>query len=299
MSEDQIASTPDPLERLFLRLLTAPYDARNRQPRLFVGALPEHFPLEVPIPGQTLVLGTLARSEEHVEIVLESELAQDECMAFYRAEFTSRGWQVLDHLGHMGGFTHDGIGPHNFLIFCQGEDGASVTLNIVQLENMGTDIRLHVNLGHEGNPCGQRRQMRRHMMPRHDLIPPLSPPAGAQQHPSGASGSDDEWYSNALLKTELALDVLEQHYNAQLSKGGWTQLATGASGPVAWSTWTFRDEEQQPWGGLFFVLQKPDRAQEYILYARAERERADGESHFANWFGDASSTGIIRNPRYK
>lgn len=296
MSEDQIPGEPVQLEQLFLRLLTAPYDPRDRQPRLFVGALPEHFPIDVPIPEKTRVLGTLARSAEHVEIVLESDLVPDECAAFYRTELTGRGWNQLDHFGRMGGFTHNQIGPHNFLIFCQGEDGASLTLNIAQLEGAVTDIRLHVNLGSEGNPCRRQREMRHHR-PRHDLIPLLSPPAGAQQHPGSGGGGDDEWHSQATLKTDLALDVLVQHYHAQLSKGGWTQTDTGTGGPFAWSTWTFSDEDQ-PWSGLFFILKKPQKDQEYLLYVLAERERSDSESRFSGWFGSSSSSGMIINPRF-
>lgn len=300
MNKDQISGTTNQLEQLFLRLLTSPYELSNDQPRLFVGALPEHFPIDVPVPEKTRVLGTLARSEEHVEMVLESELAPGDCAEFYREEFAGRGWSQPEHFRRMGGFAHNLLGPDTFLIFCQGEDGPSVTLNITQRENAATDVRIHFNLGREGNPCSQQRDMRRHMH-QHDIIPPLVPPSGADQRPGGGGGGSDAWHSSAALKTDLELDALAQHYGAQLSKGGWTRTDTGTGGPVAWSAWTFHDEQHQPWGGLLFILKKTHKTREYALYVLTERERPDNASPSAEWFrpSSGSSTSLIINPRLK
>lgn len=303
MSENQAPDEENQIEQLALRLLIYPGDPRTNRPRLFLGKIPENFPLAVPIPEKSLVLGTLARSEEHVEIVLESDQAPGEVIAFYRERLKALNWNELEddmrhHMG--GGFLHSGMGPHNHVTFCQGSDGASLALDILQFEGR-TDMRLHITLGREGNPCVQQKRPRRMRHGFHDLIPPLIPPAGAQQRGGGGGGGDTEWHTNATLKTELALDVLAKHYAEQLSNSGWTLSGEGTSDFLAWRTWKFTDEAQEPWSGLFFILKKPDKAGEYLLNIIVEWNNPAGDSKFSGWMNSASSYGfssmILENPR--
>lgn len=303
MSENQTPGEESQLEELAMRLLIYPGDPRAKRPRLFLGKIPENFPLDLPVPEGARVLGTLARSEENVEIVLESDLTPDEVITFYRERLQPLGWNEPenDMQVHMGGFVHGGIGRHNHLTLCQGPDGPSLMLSILQLEGKGTDMRLHFNLGREGNPCKQQRRPRHRMHHSHqEMIPPLMPPTGAQQHGGGGGGSDIEWHSNATLKTNLTLDALARHYAEQLRQGGWTLSGEGASGPLAWHTWKFTNEEQESWNGLFFILKKPEREEEYILNVRIEWDNPEGNSPFTGWMGSASmySTGstILKKP---
>jgi len=58
-------------------------------------------------------------------------------------------------------------------------------------------------------------------------------------------------------------------------KGGWKMNGVGQDGPLAWSTWVFKDEENEPWHGLFFILKTPGKDEQYILEARVEWDRKD------------------------
>ena len=71
-----------------------------------------------------------------------------------------------------------------------------------------------------------------------------------------------------MLETDTALPVLTlaDHYAAQLEKAGWTRSDEGDSGPLAWSAWKFRDEENESWWGLFFVMTLLDTQYRYFLY---------------------------------
>ena len=298
MGELQTPGEENQLEQFVLRLLAPPLDQRNHQPRLFPGTLPEDLPIDVPVPENGRVLGTLVRSAEQIEIVLESNLTPEEVVAFYRTQLASQGWSEPEDFmrPHMGGFTHAGFGPHNYITFCQGV-GASLTLNIAQRENAVSDIRVHINLSSEGNPCNQQRRLRHQRYGHYDMLPPLAPPAGTQQRGGGGSSGDTEAHSTATLKTDLALDALIQHYSEQLSKSGWTRSSEGTSGPIAWHTWKFTDEDQQSWNGMFFILHKPDKAQEYALYVWAELEQPENESRFSGWFNSSSSSGTILPPQ--
>jgi hypothetical protein len=295
MSELQTPGGENPLEQLFLRLLTYPGDPRVRKPALFVGKLPENFPIDIPVPENGRVLGTLVRSDDNIEIVLESDLTQNEVETFYRTQFTSQGWSQQEDFPHphMGGFTHSHFGPHSQLIFCQGEQGASITLNSTPTASGITDIRLHVNLSREGNPCSQPQRRWRHRMHHgiDEMIPALIPPENAEQSGGGSGGSDREWHSDATLKTDMELVALAQHYATQLSRAGWVQTNEGTSAPLAWHTWKFTDEDQQPWNGFFFILKRPDKAQEHTLYIRVDLEETEGDSIRAGW---TSSGGTIQ-----
>jgi len=295
MSKDQSQSPGEEtfLEKLALRLLVFPGDPRVSKPRLFLGKIPENFPIDVPIPAESRVLGTLARSEAHSEIVLESDLKPDEVAAFYREHLTAHGWneQEDEMRHHVGGFVHSGFGPHNHIVFCQSSTNAALTLRLMQLEGTATDIRLDITLSSESNPCNQQKRPRHRVHHSHrNLLPPLVPPAGAQQRGGGGGGGDTEWHSNATLKTDLPLDVLARHYSEQLRKGGWIQNGEGASGPLAWHTWKFTDEDQEPWHGLFFILQKPEKEGEYVLYARVEWDGPESNTHAFSWLAITKST---------
>lgn len=208
MSETPTPGEFDLLEKLALSLLAYPGNPHESQPRLFPGKIPENFPIEVPLPEQCHVIGTLARSAAQVEIVLESDLAPEEIFSFYRTQLTALGWhEPEDMWPHPeGGFLHSNFGPHSNLTFCQGSGGAGLTLNIAQQDNAATNVRLHIYLDHEMNPC-QRSRMRRRMHHHglYEIIPTLAPPNGAQQHGGGGGSSDNEAHTTATLKSSLSL----------------------------------------------------------------------------------------------
>lgn len=117
-----------------------------------------------------------------------------------------------------------------------------------------------------------------------ETIPPLAPPSGAQQRGGGGGGGSDEVHTTATLKTNLALDVVAKHYADQLVQGGWTQTGAGADGPMAWYTWRFTAENQEPWRGLFFVLKTPEKTDDYFLYIRATWIEPEDDQQGSGWF---------------
>ncbi len=305
MSENPTPGEIDLLEKLALGLLVYPGDPRASKPRLFLGKIPENFPIEVPIPEQSRVVGTLARSETQVEIVLESDLMPEEVFSFYRAQLTSLGCHEPEGMWpqHAGGFLHSDFGLHMNITFCQGPGGAGLTLNILQLESMTTDVRLNLSLDRETNPCAQQAMMRRdmHHHAMYEIIPLLVPPRGAQQRGGGGGSGPDEAHTTAMLKTNLALDALAKHYADQLIQAGWTQTDAGASGPLGWHTWHFTSEDQEPWSGLFFILKMPEKPDDYFLYVRAAWTKPESDQKFTGWLSSSStfstSSTVIRTPR--
>jgi hypothetical protein len=272
------ASRETLLEALALRLAISPFDPRAQNPQLVVGQLPDNLPFEVPIPEGSRVIGSLARSAAHLTIVLDVPLPAEEALAFYKERLQVAGWAEPEQpMGMMraGGFVHSSIlAQHLNVFFCKGPRGPSLHFIALREQAGFTDVRLDLNLDERESPCGQaarmHRERRMHGMGFERLIPPLVPPAGARQMGGGGGGGSDSWYSAATLEADADLAALSAHYASLLEQGGWTRTDEGNAGPAAWHTWTFQDEDKEPWYGVFFMLKLPGKEHEYFLYIRIE-----------------------------
>src|ERR1700680_1295181 len=111
MSDNTPGAGEDLLRELALRLSTFPGDPRNDNPQLLVGQLPDNLAIPVPLPEKSLVLGTLIRGPEQIDIVLKSELSPDEVLSFYKERMAASGWNALDDMARPmhGGFVHAGF----------------------------------------------------------------------------------------------------------------------------------------------------------------------------------------------
>ncbi|MGH2497765.1 MAG: hypothetical protein ACRDIV_23935 [Ktedonobacteraceae bacterium] len=291
MSDNTPGTREDLLRELALRLSTYPGDPRNDDPQLLVGQLPENLAIPVPMPEKSQVLGTLIRGPEQIDIVLDSELSPSAVLNFYKEHMSASGWNELDEMRHAtpGGFVHSGFRAfENRTTFCKGPDGPAFIINAFERKQGQTDVRLDINVGSEYSPCAQPNRMQRRMAHHgmQNLIPPLEPPKGAKQQGGGGGGGGDSWHSNATLDTEMQLDALVPHYTAQLEKGGWIRTDEGISGPLAWSTWTFQDEDKENWNGLFFILKRPGKERQYVLEARIDWDKK--EERRSGWFSYVS-----------
>ncbi len=295
MSDNTPGAREDLLRELALRLSTHPGDPRNDNPQLLVGQLPANLAIPVPVPEKSQVLGTLIRGPEQIDVVLDSELAPSTVLSFYKERMVESGWNELDemrHAMHGGGFVHSGFHAfENHTTFCKGPEGTAFTINAYEHTPGHTDIRLDINFGSVYSPCAQPNRMQRRMAHNgmHNLIPSLEPPKGAKQQGGGGGGGGDSWHSNAMLDTEMQLDALTPHYTAQLVKGGWSRTDEGVSGPLAWSTWTFQDEDKENWNGLFFILKRPGKERQYVLEVRIDWDKK--EETRGGWFSTYSPLG--------
>ena len=291
MSDNTPGAREDLLRELALRLVTYPGDPRNDNPQLLVGQLPENLVIPVPLPEKSQVLGTLIHGPENIDIVLDSEHSPDAVLSFYKERMAEMGWNELEMMGPMhGGFMHSrhpGFVHHT--TFCKGTDGPGLTLNTIEGKQQGSDVRLHLAFGSELSPCAQVNLRHQRMHGLHGLIPPLIPPPRARQQGGGGSGGGmGNWQTTASLDTDLDLPTIATHYAQQLEKGGWTKSDEGFSGPLAWSTWTFQDEDKQNWNGLFFVLKVPGKQREHALEVRIDWDKKEQRG---GWFSSSSSFG--------
>jgi hypothetical protein len=260
------------LQELVLRLAIIPGDPRTRDPKLLIRQIPEDLPFSLPLPEESQVLGTLIYNVTTMEIVLDTPLSSEQVIDFYRAHLHASGWHESDRVpGHeYRGFVPSSRGGTSLYLF-QEIDGPFIRIKAQLGKGTLTDVRVIINRPDPLSFLSMKAPKRIFQQPSLgtlSLIPRLVAPIGSRVRGGGGSSSIDTADTSAELGTDLALSVISAHYATQLEQVGWTCTGNGSAGPAAWHTWTFQDEMQDVWLGRFFLLQMPDRLQEYYLYIR-------------------------------
>jgi hypothetical protein len=269
MAEQHPSGGQEPTQdELVMRLLAHPAHPQTQQLQLLPGRLPDTLPLKLPLPDGSRVVGSLVRGQESVEVVLDAPGSAEQVLAWYQQQMRAAGWQTPEEMQghHPSGFVPShSLMPFLHAFFFQNEGRASLNVTIWQGQHEQADVRLHLEMNsqHASRVLHQRR--RRRMRGMYEPIPPMAAPLGARQIGGGGSGSDEGWLSTATLETDLDLAALAAHYAGQLEKAGWKRAADGQSGPLAWHTWTFVDEDQEPWEGLFSIFAVPGKPRKHTL----------------------------------
>ncbi|HEY7341763.1 MAG TPA: hypothetical protein VH591_12840 [Ktedonobacterales bacterium] len=289
------------LRELALALLAARYpdatdEAGDEEPQLLPGQLPPSFPGDFPLPPGARVVGSLVAARS--TIALDADQSGEEVIAFYTERLTAAGWDAPEGVPpRHGGFVHSSIGMagRTHALFYR-DDGPSLNL----VTQTGANGRTSVLISQMPEGMGPTRHRPRDRMMHYDIfsiLPVIMPPARSQQYQEGGSGGGgDRVIANARVETDLDLPALAEHYTAQLERGGWQRTDGGESDPVAWSTWSFEDEEKEPWRALFVILRRPDVPRRYWAHLLAEwaGERSPGVTRMASaaggWFSYAPLT---------
>jgi hypothetical protein len=263
----------DAIRELAVRLLTFHHSLllagqRVQEPQLLVGQLPTDLPLELPLPEGSRLLGSLA--VENPMIAIDTQLAGEDVVTFYRERLTTAGWTVPEHYGPpQGGFVHSSMANHAMATFFAPDDRSMLTVMTAPAPGGRTTVQLTL----QGEAAEFRPRQMRHGPDFMVVLPSIRGPKGAMQMPRGSSGGPDSAESSAALETDFDLAAVSIHYVDELERDGWRRLDAGTSGPVAWSVWSFVDTEGTTWQALLLILQRPSRHGKYALTLSAERER--------------------------
>lgn len=281
------------LQELVIRLSTFPGDQRVSNPHVLLGQLPKELPPDIPLPEGSRVLGTLIRGPEYATSVLDVDLPTEQVLDFYRERMQAAGWQESELPKGLrpGGFTHTGFRLDTRATFCRSSRGPALAVIAQPRGDASTDLRLVIDLS--GKSCSQQARISKMMgrtMGMQEMIPRLDPPPGGKQVPNGGGGGMDGFQMDATLYLDAPMDLarLAAHYATQLERAGWTRDTEEQSGPIALNTWTFRDEDNQPGQGFFFVLRMPGQKQQYMLHVRVDS--GTGGEQFGGWFSSAPLT---------
>jgi hypothetical protein len=236
--------------------------------RLLVGTLPSALPVEIPLPDGSRVVGSVERARHGITTVLDCTQSPAEILDFYKQRLTAAGWTILETPHMQGGFQHMFFANH--ATYCYSARGPALNVQANAVPNGLSDVRLDLQTDPRFSPCGRQHRMATRGL--ESPIPALSPPEHSRQLAAGGGGGGTSWRSDATLQTNLDLAALASHYGSQLESAGWTSTGMGRDGPLAWSTWTFRDDENEPWRSLLFILKRPDAASDHFLTVRVDAE---------------------------
>jgi hypothetical protein len=271
-----------------LRLATYPGDSRTQNAQLLPGQLPDQLPVEIPFPEGSRVLGSLIRNPESIDMLLDAYLPPEQVLTFYRQRMEALAWQTTDIFQpNRGGFmfsgsrsrggnetfykglrdpslTGYGLGISSAWVdeFHRNRSGPVLTVNAYPGKGNMTDLRLNLNMNGPFPP-GPPRHMRGR--PSRILLPAVEAPEGAIQAGGSAGNGPDGAHADATLRTSTDLSTLAAHYRTQLEQAECVLTEEGQDGPLAWNTWTLKEDDQH-WHGFFLILKV--RNQEYYLTMR-------------------------------
>lgn len=266
------------LRRLALRLLATPVGLQLEKPDLLVESLPEKLPVDIPLPEQHTLLGTLVRGPKSLEIVLDVPLTAKEVRDFYAQTLLAHGWSTPENEGlQRGGFIHSFHNANNFTSYIQEPDWR-LNLQLSATINGITNTRLSLQ---QEDPRS-RRQRTRIGRDIFAIFPPLFPPEGAMQQGRGGSGGGDSAHTSATLDFQEARAIadLYAHYTSQLKEAGWASLKSEHTEHAAWSTWQFQDKDNEEWLGAFYIFTISEERPRYYVSIYANLKDAPQP----NWF---------------
>lgn len=281
-SQGASPQSADPTVELASRLLLPGYyaqqDNAKYELRLFPGALPPDPKIDLPLPNGARLIGSALRLRDgaaaSLDAVLDVPVATQDVAGLFERELGKAGWSPAPNRGPMG--QGGGFVPATMItsrMYCKGENPPWYSVTVFTPQSAPLDVRAHIDFIHPGKasgnlyvgPCSAQNQG---PMPQGlNKLPALRAPAGVLLGGGmGGSGGNDRQTSEANATTKLSSSDLETAFGQQLSAAGWTRLARGADGPVAWSTWKLPGDGD--WRGVLFINETG--AERRSLLVRAE-----------------------------
>ncbi len=279
------------LRALVFRLAGEP--AAGAHVHLYAARLPDTLPVDIPIPDHSDIIGAIvvdqqpgapSSSPPQTRIFLDTPLSPGQVRAFYGDRLRAAGWTPAPSSPPSGGGfwagMDEGSEPNGVSdLFCCSQYGPSLSVNAGRVQGAPTQVLLQLDTEARVWVCApveeppSRTTVQR--------LPPLLVPPGAQplQSWGGGNGEDTRGArSTTAIETSMDQQAVVAHCETQLETSGWVKQEGRRDGPLAWSTWTFRGTDGEPWRGLLYVLELPDAPHRYMLRIESEW---DGEQQHA------------------
>jgi hypothetical protein len=274
------SQSTDPTQELASRLLTPSYmpDGATYEVRLFPTQLPPDPKIDLPQPAGARLVGSALRlrngAPASLEAVLDVPTGTNDVAGFYDRELTKLGWSLASNRGPMsqGGFQPAVVGTYR--TYCKGEQPPWYSVNIFTPSAAPIDVRVHLELTNPNVPSGISYMGPCSAQPQGiqtsglNRLPALRAPDGViLRGGMGGSSGGDRQTSEATATSKLGASDLESAFAQQLVAGGWTKVAHGADGPVAWSTWKVPGDGD--WRGLLLVNETSGDRRSLMVRAEA------------------------------
>jgi hypothetical protein len=245
----------DPFRTAAVEVLNwARYESGNLPSTLFSGSLPGNLPFELPLPPDSMVVGSQA-DENKVHVIFLSARTAMHASEWFDAHLPGKGWmKALDPRESM----MQSVGDKAMTIDEEPErpsgrrilrwyhhverDDVSLFLVLRDENDSQSDGDVHISLKKDSER--DRRQKREAEFRRDRRRRPIDggfgiilPPVGSQT--SGLGGGESTHSGRQLFEviTKGKASTVARHYGLQLRLKSWHRRAGGESGPFAWSFW--------------------------------------------------------------
>ena len=272
------------LRELAERLIAAPYPSMPSQVplptvQLLPGQIPSDLPLNLPLPPDARLIGTVVRtlpggptSEASMAmgpvapgatVVLDAPGSREALLTLYEGALAQQGWRVAQGGSPFPGGFQTAFGGGGGLTYCQSESGPWLSVNVYPRASGPNDVRLTV--GTNAGACSiPMPPVPRAAIPRAaELLPRLVPPSGVVMQPvGGGGGGSHRWSSEAAAETSRPATELEAHFAQQMTAAGWVRQTGGIAGWMAWSAWAMLQEGD--WQALLLVAEWPSPSRRWL-----------------------------------
>lgn len=265
------ADDPAALSR-FLRHLLAGYGPAGGYLTVTIGALPADFPISLTLPGEVDVIGGyVQRGEFEQNLLLLAGSGTPEALAdAVRQEFLAQGYTVPANNAAMGSQVFLPSDPLMPEFLCSPDRRYVVFQSVSSLADEPAVMRLNISRSSPGDICTQGPVPYQSVTT--GILPQLAPPPNAQVRSSGGGGGGTMVSADAEVQTVLTAEELAAHYNAQLVAAGWEQLDASSANAIAWSAWRLSDANGNPWTATFYIVQKGDSPNTFLMTLRADAQ---------------------------
>ncbi len=222
--------------------------------------LPQEMPLDLPIPDGARIVANEIEEEAGILVILDVPMTPDLTLDFYRERLASQNWTEIEIPGMNRGFEEQGVSSTNF---CQVLTNSSLALTATPQEN-GTYLSMNIMSDPDYSFCSEEPSFFGDGL---NPIPTLTIPNGTRMLiPNSLGGPNSTQAVSATLDTEMNSSSLMAHYADQLKAANWTMMGEGESGPSAWSSWSYNDEDSQAYDGFLMALELPGtETQRFVL----------------------------------
>lgn len=232
--------------------------ASYQTPQLIVGGLPDGLPLDLPMPDDATLLGSMTQRSawEGVTVVLDVSLPKESVAEFYARELGKQGFAVWERpfpseppLGTAG------------VTLCRRDNWAEVGVFAYEAEGKPTEVQIHILTDPHSIQCAQEYPAISKPFAE-TLMPTLSLPVDAQTGYAAMSGngsylSTGKASFSTELYTALSVKDIAAHYNAQIEEAGWKLIGQDEDELVARSSWSLTDKFDGEWAGVLLVTAGP------------------------------------------
>jgi len=226
--------------------------------------------LEVIAPPESQLIGSYETRSDRVSVIFDSTSTADQVYAYYQSVLTERGWTQWEPPSITG---FSASLQRSQRTFCSTISNQELHISAYELPGRPTDVRLMFRPEAEYSQCNQ--PLVQMGTPNPELAPSLSGPPGALVTSMRGGGNDWEYSISAtVIETvrELTASEILETYNLQLADEGWAYKQSLSEAVYSWSSWSFSDENGNPYDSFLYVIQDANNEDRYYVDLQIIRE---------------------------